>query len=55
MKDGTATLSDNVDAYLELDPSKEILKRASEQVDFETREKQDDSANGKLIVSEEVH
>ncbi|KAE9400429.1 P-loop containing nucleoside triphosphate hydrolase protein [Gymnopus androsaceus JB14] len=55
MKDGTATLSDNVDAYLELDPSKELLKRASEQVDFETGEKQDDSANGKLIVSEEVH
>ncbi|KAJ3895455.1 P-loop containing nucleoside triphosphate hydrolase protein [Lentinula edodes] len=54
MKDGIATHSNDVEAYL--DSSKELLEQLEERVDSDAKEeKKVDSSNGKLIVSEEVH
>ncbi|KAJ3879958.1 P-loop containing nucleoside triphosphate hydrolase protein [Lentinula edodes] len=54
MKDGIATHSNDVEAYL--DSNKELLEQLEERVDSDANEeKKVDSSNGKLIVSEEVH
>lgn len=53
MKDGIATHSNDVEAYL--DSSKDLLEQLEERVDSDAREEKEvDSSNGKLIVSEEV-
>ncbi|KAJ4482142.1 P-loop containing nucleoside triphosphate hydrolase protein [Lentinula aciculospora] len=54
MKDGNASISDNVDVYI--NSSNESTERSEEQVDSNAeQEKEVNSINGKLIVSEEVH
>ncbi|KAJ4468972.1 P-loop containing nucleoside triphosphate hydrolase protein [Lentinula lateritia] len=53
MKDGIATHSNDVEAYL--DSSKELLEQLEERVDSDAKEEKEvESSNGKLIVSEEV-
>ncbi|KAJ3867511.1 P-loop containing nucleoside triphosphate hydrolase protein [Lentinula novae-zelandiae] len=53
MKDGIATHSNDVEAYL--DSSKDLLEQLEERVDSDAKEEKEvDSSNGKLIVSEEV-
>ncbi|KAJ3802481.1 P-loop containing nucleoside triphosphate hydrolase protein [Lentinula aff. detonsa] len=58
MKDGVATISDNVEAYVRTSKESELLERSEERsgLDAEIERNVDvDSTSGKLIVSEEVH
>ncbi|KIK69543.1 hypothetical protein GYMLUDRAFT_236056 [Collybiopsis luxurians FD-317 M1] len=53
LKDGVATLSDNAEEYIQ--NGRDVLPRVVQDTDAEVMEKRDDSSDGKIILSEEIH